>query len=66
MNFETTLADGSCKPIIKRGPNLKCTEVAIKALKYVGFDSVTLANNHFEITEMKVAACHLKHWNAIV
>lgn len=47
VNFETTLADGSCKPIIKRGPNLKCTEVAIKALKYAGFDSVTLANNHF-------------------
>lgn len=47
VNFETTIANECCKPIIKRGPNLKCTENAIKALKYAGFDCVTLANNHF-------------------
>lgn len=34
-------------PIEKNGPNLKCTRKAVDALKWAGFDMVTLANNHF-------------------
>lgn len=34
-------------PIEKCGPNLKCTINGVKALKWAGFDCVTLANNHF-------------------
>lgn len=34
-------------PIDKTGPNLKCTKHAVEAIKYAGFDCVTLANNHF-------------------
>lgn len=48
VNFETTLSNSNdAKPIVKCGPNLSCTEYAINALKYIGFDCVTLANNHF-------------------
>lgn len=36
-----------CKPIKKAGPNLKTNYAAIEAIKYAGFDAVTLANNHF-------------------
>lgn len=36
-----------CKPIKKAGPNLKTNNSAIEAIKYAGFDAVTLANNHF-------------------
>lgn len=35
------------EPLIKCGPNLKTREAAIDALKFMGFDAVTLANNHF-------------------
>ena len=47
VNFETVVADESDKPIYKCGPNLSCTPQAIDLLKRVGFDCVTLANNHF-------------------
>lgn len=47
VNFETTLADDQCKKIKKSGPHLKTNENAVKALKYAGFNCVTLANNHF-------------------
>ena len=33
-------------PIIKIGPNLKCSSSAVGALKYLGINAVTLANNH--------------------
>lgn len=33
--------------ILKNGPSLKCTSKAINAIKYAGFDMLTLANNHF-------------------
>lgn len=47
VNFETTVADESDSPIYKCGPNLKCSAKSIEALRYAGFDMVTLANNHF-------------------
>lgn len=47
VNFETVVADSSDKPIYKCGPNLSCTPKAVDLIKRVGFDCVTLANNHF-------------------
>ena len=47
VNLECPVTKGSEKPIVKQGSNLKCTKKAIDALKWCGFDCVTLANNHF-------------------
>lgn len=47
VNLEAPVVKSTAKPIEKCGPNLKCTSKAIKALKWAGFNMVTLANNHF-------------------
>lgn len=47
LNFEAPVVINDAKPIEKTGPNLKCTKNAVEAIKYAGFDSVSLANNHF-------------------
>lgn len=48
VNFESPVVlDESTIPIEKNGPNLKCSSKAIDAIKWAGFDMVTLANNHF-------------------
>lgn len=47
VNFECPVCRGDEKPIKKCGPNLKCTEKGIEAIKWAGFKCVTLANNHF-------------------
>lgn len=47
VNFECPVCKGNEKPITKCGPNLKCTEKGVEAIKWAGFDCVTLANNHF-------------------
>ena len=47
VNFETTVSDLVEGKIQKCGPHLKTNENSIRALKYAGFDCVTLANNHF-------------------
>ena len=48
LNFEAPVVeDTSANPIKKCGPNLKCSTKSVKAIKYAGFDMVTLANNHF-------------------
>lgn len=44
-NLESPLIDEG-NPILKTGPNLKLPTESIEALKYAGFDMVTLANNH--------------------
>lgn len=44
-NLESPLIDEG-NPIPKTGPNLKLPTESIEALKYAGFDMVTLANNH--------------------
>ena len=44
-NLESPLLDEG-KPIEKTGPNLKAPIKSIEALKFAGFDLVTLANNH--------------------
>lgn len=47
VNLECPVAHTSYSPIDKCGPNLKCSEKSIEALKWTGFNCVTLANNHF-------------------
>ena len=46
-NFECPVCYGGETPIEKGGPNLKCSEMGIEAVKWAGFSCVTLANNHF-------------------
>lgn len=47
VNFECPITKGGEKPIPKLGLNLQCSEKGIEAVKWVGFDCATLANNHF-------------------
>ncbi len=47
INFESPVVVGEGVPIEKTGPNLKCHPNAMKAVRYAGFNCVTLANNHF-------------------
>ena len=47
VNFECPITKGGEKPISKLGLNLQCAENGMEAVKWVGFDCVTLANNHF-------------------
>lgn len=46
VNFECPIADKNSKPIKKNGPALKCSPKSVDAIKYCGFQGVTLANNH--------------------
>ena len=46
VNFECPIADEDSKPIEKNGPALKCSSKSVDAIKYCGFQGVTLANNH--------------------
>lgn len=46
VNLEAPVIYGKPTPITKTGPNLSCTENAVEALRWAGFDCVTLANNH--------------------
>jgi poly-gamma-glutamate synthesis protein (capsule biosynthesis protein) len=47
VNFECPVSEGNGNAIVKKGPNLRCTEKGLEAVRWVGFDCVTLANNHF-------------------
>ena len=47
VNLECPVVEHGAMPIDKCGPNLRCSRKAIEALKWAGFDCVTLANNHF-------------------
>ena len=47
VNFECPVTKGGEQPIVKQGPNLCCSKKGIEAVKWAGFDCVTLANNHF-------------------
>lgn len=47
VNFECPITKGNEKPIVKQGPNLQCSENGVEAVKWTGFNCVTLANNHF-------------------
>lgn len=70
VNLEAPIvtAEG-CASIRKSGPSLKTDESVISAIRYAGFNAVTLANNHFRdygdtgvndtISELNVA--HIEH-----
>lgn len=48
VNMECPYALKEAVPIVKTGPNLKCeSPEMIDSIKWMGFDCVTLANNHF-------------------
>lgn len=47
VNLECPVVEHDVNPILKEGPSLKCSPKGIKALKWAGFNCVTLANNHF-------------------
>lgn len=47
VNLECPLVYDNTKPIIKKGPALKCNINGVDAIKWMGFSCVTLANNHF-------------------
>lgn len=47
LNFECPVVVGEGEPIDKIGPNLRCSEKGITAIKWAGFKCVSLANNHF-------------------
>lgn len=46
VNLEAPILNEKTSPIDKCGPNLQCPQEAIEALNYIGFNLVTLANNH--------------------
>ena len=47
VNFECPVVMGSAAPIDNLGPDLKCSPRGVEAVKWAGFDCVTLTNNHF-------------------
>lgn len=47
VNFECPVTRGGEAPIEKIGPNLQCSDSGMLAVKWAGFNCVTLANNHF-------------------
>lgn len=47
VNFESPVVFCDAELIHKTGPNLKCTINAMECVSRVGFNCVTLANNHF-------------------
>ncbi len=47
VNLECPIINQDSEPIEKDGPNLSCSTETADAIKYVGFNCVTLANNHF-------------------
>ncbi len=46
VNLECPVSENKKNAMIKEGPNLSCDHYAIKELSYMGFNVVTLANNH--------------------
>lgn len=46
VNFESVIRHPDQKRITKSGPCLSCNENAIDAIKWAGFNTITLANNH--------------------
>lgn len=47
VNLESPVVDSTGEKIQKTGPNLKCDKKAVYVIRKLGFDCVTLANNHF-------------------
>lgn len=47
VNLECPVIYGDEKKILKQGPSLHCSKKGVEAVKWSGFECVTLANNHF-------------------
>lgn len=47
VNFEAPIASGNVTPIQKSGPAIRTTSETLEVLKEAGFNTITLANNHF-------------------
>ena len=47
VNLETTVAETNVAPICKSGPSIKTDSRILEMLRTIGFNGVTLANNHF-------------------
>ena len=47
VNLECPILYSKATPIPKCGPNLHCSKNTADAIRFAGFDCVTLANNHF-------------------
>ena len=47
VNLESPVVSCEARPIEKHGSNLSCSDKAVEALSWAGFNVVTLANNHF-------------------
>ena len=47
VNLEAPVINGKPSPIKKSGPNLGVATSTVDVLKEVGFNIITLANNHF-------------------
>lgn len=47
VNLECPVRNANARPIVKHGPNLYCNRNGVEAIKWTGFNCVTLANNHF-------------------
>lgn len=47
VNLEAPIISGPVTPIPKSGPNLHCSSKVADLIKWLGFNCVTLANNHF-------------------
>lgn len=45
-NFECPITKGGEEAISKRGPNLRCSSKGMEAIRWTGFNGVTIANNH--------------------
>ena len=46
VNFESPVVCDNAEAIQKKGPHLRCSKDAMQVVKQMGFDCVTLANNH--------------------
>lgn len=46
VNFECVVSNGDESPIQKCGSLLRCSKTGVEAIRWAGFDCVTLANNH--------------------
>lgn len=47
VNFEAPIASDNATPILKSGPAIRTTSETLEVLKEAGFNTITLANNHF-------------------
>lgn len=70
VNFESPIVEEGYKPIVKCGPNLRCTKETANAVKFAGFTGVTMANNHIldygaEGLRKSIECCKSQHLDIV-